>query len=113
MLLLVAGAALVAATAGLLVARVADRNLTQLLLGVYVIGVSEVVLVSLALSAGSELSKTALLGSLLGLLVVAVAAGRRAWPRGLKLPGRELLQSLRNPAVAVVALATTRSSTRT
>ncbi len=105
MLPLIGGTALVAATATLLAAQLSDRDLAQLLLGIYVVGFAEVVLVSLALSAGSELTRTSVLASILGLFVLSLAVTLRARPRWPELAGRELLLALRNPAVAVVALA--------
>jgi hypothetical protein len=104
MLMLVVSAALVAATALLLSSRIADGSVTQWLVGAYVIGFAEIVLVSLLLSPVSALSRWPLFGALLAVLGVAVVVARPLRLPPYRAAARSLLVALRDPPIAVVAI---------
>ena len=104
MLLLVASTALVAATGLVLAARLTRGRLTELLLAAYILSFAEIVVLSLLLSVGSSLTTSSVIGSILVLFCIAIAA---CWPprfRRFRSPGRPLLQALCEPSVTAVAL---------
>jgi Dolichyl-phosphate-mannose-protein mannosyltransferase len=104
MLILLLSAALVAATALVVSSRVADGSVAQWLVGAYVIGFAEIVLVALLLSVASALTRPALVGSLFGVLCLAVAAARPIRLPPIRPAARCLAETLRDPPVAAVAV---------
>jgi hypothetical protein len=104
MLMLLLSAALVTTTALLISSRFADGSVTQWLVGAYVIGFAEIVLVSLLLSPASALSRWPLFGSLFLILCLAVIAARPFRPPPFGAAFSSLAQVLRDPPVAVVAI---------
>ncbi len=104
MLILVVSTLLVAATGLLLSIRLADAGVTQWLVGAYVVAFSEIVLVSLLLSIGSNLRRTTLLASAGGLFCVALASAYRGRHLRLQNATRSLREALRSPTVAVTAV---------
>lgn len=104
MLILLVGAAVVAATALLVAARFADGSVTQWLLGAYVIAFSEIVLVSLLLSIQPHLTRWTLFTAVFVIFVVAVAAVR--WPRlpPVRAASRLLLELMRDPPVGLLGV---------
>lgn len=104
MFILVVSTALVAATALLLSARLAEGSVTQLFVGAYVIAFAEIVVVSLLLSMASALTRTFVLASVLGVFCMALAAVRRVRFPPFRSAMRSLLDAGRDPAVVAVAI---------
>lgn len=98
---MLASTALVAATAVLVAARLADGSLVQLLVGAYTIAFAEVVLVSLALSIGANLNRSTLLVSLSGIFLVAVFFSRGVRFPSVRTAASTLAAGLCDPLVAV------------
>jgi hypothetical protein len=104
-LILALSGALVAATALLVAARLAEGSVTQWLVGAYVIAFAEIVLVSLLLSIGSHLTRWSLVGSVFAVFCIALAAVRRVGLPPIRPAVNLLVGALRDPAIAAVALA--------
>lgn len=103
MLMLVLSTGLVGATGLLLSARLAGGSVSHWLVGAYVLGFAEIVVVSLLLSPFSALSRWPLFGSLLAILCVAAVVARPAGLPPYRAAARALGTVVREPAVAVVA----------
>jgi 4-amino-4-deoxy-L-arabinose transferase-like glycosyltransferase len=103
-LILLVTAALVAATALLGSSRLADGGVTQWLLGAYVIGFAEIVVLSLGLSAASTLSRWPLLVSALLVFCVALATARSARLPPFRPAASRLREALHDPPIAVVGV---------
>jgi hypothetical protein len=104
MLILILGTALVAASALLLSSRLADGSVTQWLVGAYVIGITEIIVVSLLLSLGSQFRRWPLIVALLGVLVLSALAARRVECPPVRAPLRRLAPVFRDPAVLILAV---------
>jgi hypothetical protein len=104
MLMLVVSTALVGGTALLLSSRLADGSVTQWLVGAYVIGFAEIVIVSLALSPPSALSRWPVFGALVGLFAGALLFCRPVRFPPFRAAARSVCRVLRDPTVGVVAL---------
>ena len=105
-LLLLVSTALVGAAALLAAARFGDGSLAQLVIGATTIAFGEIVLVSLLLSPGDDLTRPALLAALGVLFAVSLTTVRS----GLRVPalrpaGRALLRATHDPVVAIAAVA--------
>jgi glycosyl transferase family 87 len=104
-LVLLVVTALVGTTGVLVSARLAEGSLAQLLVGAYVVAFSEIVLFSLLLSPGSNLNRWTLLAAILVVFVVALATARGARFPPIRPAARAVVEALREPTVATVAIA--------
>src|SRR6266516_3238465 len=104
MLMLVVSTVLVGGTALLLSSRLADGSVIQWLLGAYVIGFAEIVVVSLLLSLPSALSRWPMFGALLALFGFALLFSRPVRFPPLRAAAGSVPRVLRDPPVGVVAL---------
>jgi hypothetical protein len=102
MLVLILSTALVVTTALLLSSWLADGSVTQWLVGAYVIGVSEIVVVSLLLSLGSSFRRWPLVASLSGIFVLSLLATRKVERPPVRAALRTIGPVLREPAVLVL-----------
>lgn len=104
MLVLILCTTLVVVTALLLSSWLADGSVTQWLVGAYVIGISEIIVVSLLLSLGSRFSRWPLVASLAAVCVLAALTTRtvRRPPVGAAL--RAIAPVFRDPAVLVLVV---------
>ena len=103
MLMLVVSTALVGGTALLLSSRLADGSVTQWLVGAYVIGFAEIVVVSLLLSPLSALSRWPMFGALFALFSGALLFCRPVRFPPFRAAAGSLRRVLRDPPVGVVA----------
>ena len=104
MLMLVVSTALVGGTALLLSSRLADGSVTQWLVGAYVIGFAEIVVVSLLLSPLSALSRWPMFGALFALFSGALLFCRPVRFPPFRAAAGSIRRVLRDPPVGVVAL---------
>ncbi|MFY9580299.1 MAG: glycosyltransferase 87 family protein [Gaiellaceae bacterium] len=104
MLILLVSTAAVAATALLVSSQLADGSITQWLAGAYVLAFAEIVLVSLLLSVAPHLTRWTLFAAVCGVFVVALAAVRRPTLPPIRSAVRLVLNALRDPAIATVAI---------
>jgi hypothetical protein len=102
MLVLILATALVVTTALLLSSWLADGSVTQWLVGAYVIGISEIIVVSLLLSFGSRFSRWPLVASLAALCVLAAVVTRNVQRPPVRRAFRTIAPLLRDPAVLVL-----------
>jgi len=102
MLVLILATALVVTTALLLSSWLADGSVTQWLVGAYVIGISEIIVVSLLLSFGSRFSRWPLVASLAALCVLAAVVTRNVRRPPVRRAFRTIAPLLRDPAVLVL-----------
>src|SRR5438132_6062716 len=105
MLILLVGTAAVAATALLVSTHLAEGNVTQWLVGAYVVAFAEIGLVSLLLSIAPHLTRWTLLAAVSGVFVVVLATVRRPHLPPLRSAARFLVEALHDPAIAIVAVA--------
>jgi hypothetical protein len=103
-LLLLLASALVATTSLLVSARLTRGSATAWLVGAYVIGFAEIVVVSVVLSLWSELDRPFLLGTLFGLLCVSLLTIRGSSFPPIRDRARLFLVALRDPPVTVLAI---------
>src|SRR6266576_5100651 len=103
MLMFVVSTALVGGAALLLSSRLADGSVTQWLVGAYVIGFVEIVVVSLLLSPLSALSRWPMFGALLALFSGALLFCRPVRFPPFRAAAGSLRRVLRDPPVGVVA----------
>jgi hypothetical protein len=101
-LILLASSLLVLATALLLAARVSDGSVPQWLVGAYVLAWTEVIVVSLALSIATSLTRWALFGALGGVFVPVAALTRGRGIPPVTVAARKLRPFLRDPAIVVL-----------
>src|SRR5882724_1867264 len=104
MLMLVVSTVLVGGTALLLSSRLADGGVIQWLVGAYVVGFAEIVVVSLLLSLPSALSRWPMFGALLALFGGALLFCRPVRFPPLRDAAGSLRDVLCDPPVAVVTL---------
>jgi hypothetical protein len=104
MLVLILGTTLVVITALLLSSWLADGSVTQWLVGAYVIGVSEIIVVSLFLSVGSRFSRWPLVAALAGVCILAALATRNVQRPPVHAALRTIAPVFRDPAVLVLVI---------
>lgn len=104
MLMLVVCGGLVVATALTLSARFAEQSVSQWLTGAYVLGFTEIVLVSLLLSPFSALRRWPLFGVLAAIFVVVLLLPGRPPLPPYRSAARTLGRTLREPSVGGVAV---------
>ena len=85
--------------------RFGDGSLTQIIVGAPILAFAEIVLVSLLLSPGDDLTRPALLATLGVLFAVSLTTVRGVRVPPLRPAARALLRATRDPVVAIAAVA--------